>query len=377
MWSAACQKSFDRFREILQSPLLLTHYNPKLKILVSADASMLGLGARIAHIFPDGTVRAICHVSRSLTAAESKYSQIEKEGLALIFAVTKFHRMLFGRHFILETDHKPLLTIFGSKKGIPIYTANRLQRWALTLLLYDFDIRHVSTENFGHADILSCLINRNIQPQEEFVIATMELEQLVKNVASEALTALPLSFQQIVAATAADDSLRQVIQFIKNGWPSKKIESADSQLLQFYQRRDALSVVEGCIMYGERVVVPQVFRKQVLRQLHKGHPGVERMRSIARQYVYWPNIDSDVIRAVSVCTDCASVAKTDRKTNLSSWLAPEKPWQRVHLDYAGSMAGQYYLILVDAFSKWPEVIRTKDITTCFVVFLRGSEHQKR
>ncbi|XP_055522952.1 uncharacterized protein K02A2.6-like [Wyeomyia smithii] len=371
-WSAACQKSFDRFREILQSPLLLTHYNPKLKILVSADASMLGLGARIAHIFPDGTVRAICHVSRSLTAAESKYSQIEKEGLALIFAVTKFHRILFGRHFILETDHKPLLTIFGSKKGIPIYTANRLQRWALTLLLYDFDIRHVSTDNFGHADILSRLINRHIQPQEEFVIATMELEQVVKNVASEALTALPLSFQQIVAATADDDNLRQVIQFIKNGWPSKKIESADSQILQFYQRRDAFSIVEGCIMYGERVLIPQVFRKQVLQQLHKGHPGVERMRSIARQYVYWPNIDSDVTRAVSVCTDCASVAKTDRKTNLSSWPAPEKPWQRVHLDYAGPMAGQYYLILVDAFSKWPEVIRTKDITTAATThLLRG------
>ncbi|XP_055522549.1 uncharacterized protein K02A2.6-like [Wyeomyia smithii] len=158
-WTPACQASFDRFQEILQSPLLLTHYNPKLGIIVSADASAFGLGARIAHKLPDGTVKAICHVSRSLTSAEGHYSQIEKEGLSLVFAVTRFHRMLFGRKFILETDHKPLLAIFGSKNGIPTYTANRLQRWALTLLLYQFDIRYVSTESFGYADILSRLIN--------------------------------------------------------------------------------------------------------------------------------------------------------------------------------------------------------------------------
>ncbi|XP_053681613.1 uncharacterized protein K02A2.6-like [Sabethes cyaneus] len=372
VWSAACQKSFDRFREVLQSPLLLTHYNPQLEIIVSADASQFGLGARIAHKFPDGTVRAICHASRSLSAPESKYSQIEKEGLALVFAVTKFHRMLFGRRFILETDHKPLLSIFGAKKGIPTYTANRLQRWALTLLLYDFEIRYVSTESFGHADVLSRLINNNIQPQEEFVIATMELESTIKSVANQALTDLPLSFQQIIAETAADDNLQEVVKFINNGWPSRNMKNADPQIQQFYLRRDAFSIVDGCIMYGERVVIPQVFRKRVLQQLHKGHPGVERMRSIARQYVYWPNIDEDVTRTVSTCNDCARVAKTDRKTLLSSWPTPEKAWQRVHLDYAGPMSGQYYLILVDSFSKWPEVIQTKDITTAATIrLLRG------
>ncbi|XP_055633658.1 uncharacterized protein K02A2.6-like [Toxorhynchites rutilus septentrionalis] len=168
-WSSAGQKSLDRFHEILQSPLLLTHYNPKLELVVSTNASSVGLGARIAHKFDgwhaDGTVKAICHASRSLTAAESNYSQIEKEGMALIFAVTKFHRIIFGRRFVLEIDHKPLLAIFGSKKGIPTYTANRLQRWALTLLLYDFDIHYVSTDALGHADILSRLINRHVRPE--------------------------------------------------------------------------------------------------------------------------------------------------------------------------------------------------------------------
>ncbi|XP_058444432.1 uncharacterized protein K02A2.6-like [Malaya genurostris] len=363
VWSPECQESFNKFRNLLQSPLLLTHYNPRLEIIVSADASNVGLGARIAHKFPDGSVKAICHVSRSLTAAESNYSQVEKEGLALIFAVTRFHRMIFGRRFTLETDHKPLLAIFGSKKGIPVYTANRLQRWALTLLLYDFNICYVSTDNFGHADVLSRLMNRHVRPDEEFVIAHLELEHSIRSIVYQSIQALPLSFKQVRDRTTSDHDLQQVMRFVNDGWPSKKASITDAQVQQFYLRRDGLSVVNGCLLYGERLVVPSCSRKRVLQQLHTGHPGVERMRSIARQYVYWPNIDEDVSKLVRSCGECASVAKTDRKTNLESWPVPEKLWQRLHLDFAGPMDGQYYLILVDSYSKYPEVVRTKDITT--------------
>ncbi|XP_040168903.1 uncharacterized protein K02A2.6-like isoform X1 [Anopheles arabiensis] len=361
-WSTACQRSFDRFREILQSPLLLTQYNPKMEIIVSADASNVGLGARIAHKFPDGSIKAIYHVSRSLTSAESNYSQIEKEALALIFAVTRFHRIIYGRRFILETDHKPLLAIFGAKKGIPTYTANRLQRWALTLLLYDFSINYISTDSFGHADDISRLINRHVRPDEEMVIANLTFEKSIRSILNESLQAVPLSFKTIQNTTKNDDTLQQIIKFIKEGWPPKTIIN-DPKILQFYQRRDGLSVVADCITYGERLVVPPSSRESVLKQLHKGHPGIERMRSIARQYVYWPNVDEDVAHIVKSCIECSSVAKTDRKTTLESWPVPEKAWQRLHLDYAGPVNGYYYLILVDAYSKWPEVMRTKDITT--------------
>ncbi|XP_062704594.1 uncharacterized protein K02A2.6-like [Aedes albopictus] len=208
-WSEECQRSFNRFREILQSPLALMHYNPKLDIIVSADASNYGIGARIAHKLPDGSVKPIAHASRSLTPAESNYSQIEKEGLALIFAVTRFHRMIFGRHFVLETDHKPLLAIFGSKKGIPVYTANRLQRWALTLLLYDFSIKYVSTESFGYADILSRLINTHVRPNEEYVIASIELEDTMEDIVKQSVAALPVTFKMIQAGTQSDTVLKQ------------------------------------------------------------------------------------------------------------------------------------------------------------------------
>jgi len=139
-WSNRCQQAFDSIKEILKSDLLLTHYDPSLEVIVAADVSEHGLGAVIQHRWPDGSVKAVAHASFSLTPAEQNYSQIEKEGLALIFAVKMFHKYIYGRHVTLLTDHRPLLSIFGSRKGIPVYSTNRLQRWAAALLGYDLKI---------------------------------------------------------------------------------------------------------------------------------------------------------------------------------------------------------------------------------------------
>ena len=148
-WPIDCQKSFDKIKSLIKSDLLLTHFDPNKKIVVVADASNHGEGAAISHTFTDGTEKAIMHAARSLTPAECNYSQVEKEALTLIFAVKKFHKMLFGRHFTLLTDHKPLLSIFSSKKGIPVYSASRLQRWTIILLEYDFSIQYRKTTEFG------------------------------------------------------------------------------------------------------------------------------------------------------------------------------------------------------------------------------------
>ncbi|XP_061510157.1 uncharacterized protein K02A2.6-like [Anopheles gambiae] len=219
-WTKECQKSFEQFKTILLSDLLLTHYDPSKEIIVAADASKYGLGAVVMHRFPTGEVKAIAHASRSLTAAEMNYGQVEKEALALIFAVTRFHKMLYGRHFTLETDHQPLLKVFGSKKGIPVYTANRLQRWALTLLLYDFGIKHISTMNFGYADFLSRLMSSQRRPDEDYVIAAVYVESEAKAILEDSINNLPVTHQMIVAETRKDAVLQQVISYINEGWPA-------------------------------------------------------------------------------------------------------------------------------------------------------------
>ena len=129
LWTPECQESFEKIKKTLTSDLSLTHYDPTLDIIVASYASPYGIGAYILYKLPDGSRKAVAHASRSLLPAEKQYSQIEKEALGIIFAVTKLHRHLHGIRFLLQTDHKPLITIFGSKKGLPVYTANRLLRW--------------------------------------------------------------------------------------------------------------------------------------------------------------------------------------------------------------------------------------------------------
>ncbi|XP_053692179.1 uncharacterized protein K02A2.6-like [Sabethes cyaneus] len=203
-WNSECQHAFLNIKRVLRSNLLLTHYNPELDIIVAGDASKTGIGAVLLHRFPNGDIKAVAHASRTLNAAEQNYSQIEKEALALVFACVKFHRMLWGRKFTLQTDHQPLLKVFGSKKGIPVHTANRLQRWALTLLGYDFKVEYISTQNFGYADVLSRLIDKHVKPQEEAVIATVYVEADVSSCLHETLQNTPITFEKVRGATASD-----------------------------------------------------------------------------------------------------------------------------------------------------------------------------
>ncbi|XP_065079445.1 uncharacterized protein K02A2.6-like [Ochlerotatus camptorhynchus] len=219
-WTKDYQKSFEQLKAILLSDLLLTHYSPSKEIVVAADASKYGLGAVIMHRFPTGEVKAIAHASHSLTPAEMNYGQVEKDALTLIFAVTRFHKMLYGRHFLLQTDHQPLLKVFGSKKGISVYTANRLQRWALTLLLYDFDIQHVSSTNFGYADFLSRLMSSQHRPDEDYVIAAVCVESEAKAILDDTISNLPVTHQMIVAETRKDPVLQQAVNFLNEGWPA-------------------------------------------------------------------------------------------------------------------------------------------------------------
>ncbi|XP_058456623.1 uncharacterized protein K02A2.6-like [Malaya genurostris] len=367
VWNNDCQRSFRRFKEILQSDLLLTHYDPVMEFIVAVDASQSGIGACTMHKFPDGAIKVVSHASRSLTAAERGYGQVEKEGLALVFAVTKFHRMLLGRKFTLQTDHQPLLRIFGSKKGIPLHTANRLQRWALTLLGYDFDIQYVSTSQFGNADVLSRLISHHSKTEEDFVIASIQLENDIEVSLKEAVSILPVTFNMVRAATVKCPILQQVIKFINEGWPCNIKEIVNSDVQPFYIYRDVLEIVKGCVMFSNRLMIPETYRKPILKQLHKGHPGMERMKALARSHVYWPRIDDDVVDHVKRCDSCATHSKTPPKVPLQSWPLSQFPWERIHVDFAGPINGLHFLVVVDSFSKWPEITVVHAPTTSTVI----------
>ncbi|BHF84807.1 hypothetical protein SprV_0902795900 [Sparganum proliferum] len=285
------------------------------------------------------------HASRTLTPAEKNYGQIEKEVLTLVFAVKNIHKLLYGRHFALLTDHKPLLSIFGSKKGIPVYSASRLQRWATILLGNDFDIRYCRTADFGQADVLSRLISNQQEPDEDTVIAAISIEDDVRRQLSDAIRGVHVTAADIRRSTEQDPVLRQVITYVQTCWPTTALPGDFRQL---FLRRASLSVVDSCLMFADRVVIPSFLRPTVLRPFHAAHPGTSRMKSISRSFAYWPGIDGDIDDLVRRCSRCQQAAKMPPRQPPVPWQPPERLWSRVHIDYAGPLNGVSYLIMVDA-----------------------------
>ena len=141
----------------------------------------------------------------ALLPVKRNYSQIEKEGLAIMYAVKKFHRFIHGRTFVLQTDHKPLLSIFGSKKGVPTHSANRLQRWSVILLNYNFKIQYMPSKKIAHADGLLRLIPDNAELLEETVTAALKQEQELMEVLINTVSELPVMLEELKKAA-------------KNGW---------------------------------------------------------------------------------------------------------------------------------------------------------------
>ena len=155
-WNEECETAFKTCKDLLTSEAVLVHYDARKPIKLACDASSYGLGAVLSHVSKDGE-HPIAFVSRSLSKAERNYSQIEKEALALVFGVKKFHKYVFGRTFTLLTDHKPLMFILNPKSALPPISAARIQRWAVFLSAYNYSIEYKNTEAHANADSLSRL----------------------------------------------------------------------------------------------------------------------------------------------------------------------------------------------------------------------------
>ena len=156
-WTDREEAAFTASKQLIASSKVLVHFDPSLELILSCDASAYGIGAVLSHCLPDRSERPVAFASRTLMPAETRYSQIEKEGLACVFGVKRFHNYLFGRKFTLCTDHKPLLSLFHEQRAIPSQASARIQRWVLSLAAYQYAIVFKSTANHGNADAMSRL----------------------------------------------------------------------------------------------------------------------------------------------------------------------------------------------------------------------------
>lgn len=350
-WGAAQEEAFRKVKEALHRADLLVHYDPKRPVRLECDASQDGIGAVLSHRI-DGEDYPIAFRSRTLSAAERNYSQLEKEALALVYGVVKFRQFLLGRTFTLVTDHKPLVGLFHRAKPVPATAAARIQRWALLLSAYSYDIEYKPGLKNVPADALSRLARPRVTSEEdkeginnaqEYVLLTEHLDNGL------------VSAKQLAEMTACDTELKQVQRWVQNGWPHT-LRRDQGALQPYFVRKNELAVSHGLVYWGHRVVVPQAARKRMLPILHETHQGASAMKSLARTMFWYPGLDKDIEIVVRMCTVCAQAASMPHAQPPMSWPASNEPWGRIHVDFAGPMDGHIMLIVVDSHSKWIEVV---------------------
>ena len=343
-WNMQAQSAIEQVKSILSSELVLRFFDPTIASVVQADASQHGLGAcLLQHGKP------VAYASRSLSNCECNYAQIEKELLAIVFACGKFHHFIYGFPTSVQTDHKPLEIIF--KK--PLHQVSpRLQRMLLRLQKYDLTIRYVKGKHLYIADTLSRA--HSVESDED--IDSEEIHLAVHSLLQD----LPITeerLKDIQQATKADSRLQRLKQLIEQGWP-QNINNVPQDLHGFWRVRENLCIAEDLILMGSRLTIPPSRQAKVLQSIHEGHLGIEKCKSRARMCVYWPNINDSIEQLVKNCSVCNKYGRANQKEPLQQHPVPSRPWEKIGTDYF-TIGTQDYLLVVDYFSKYPEVIAVK------------------
>ena len=214
---------------MLTSDTLLVHWNPSLPLVLSWYASEVGIGAVLAHKYPDGSERPIAYASCSLSTSEKNHTQLEKEGLSCVFGVKMFHMYLIGHHFKLYTDHQPLLALLNSQRSTSPQASARIRRWSLLLSTYQYDMEFRDTLSHSNADALSRLPLPVCPPEGE---QPPDIILLMDHLSDSPVTA-----QQIRTATAHDPLLSSVLLYIRSGWPSS--HPSNHKLQPFCQEKQS------------------------------------------------------------------------------------------------------------------------------------------
>ena len=356
-WTAECAAAVRRVKDMLSTAPVLMRYDPVLPLRLVTDASATGVGAALMQVTPEGLERPVQYASRTLTPTERKYAQVEREAAAVSFGVRRFHQFLFGRPFTLVVDNRTLSRILNPDRELPSLAAARMQRYALQLAAYQYKIELRRTEDMRLADTMSRLsvpdeAENRLSAEEEAAYGGGGVMFIAEQ--GPCLTA-----QQIAVATRRDPVLARALAAVRSGWPAV----VDPDLAPFKNRREELTTEADCLLWGGRVVIPSNLRDTVKRELHEGHFGCTRMKQLARRFVWWPGLDAELEALARGCQACVSKRAEPPQATRHPWEPTDGPWQRVHADFAGPLKGTWFLVMVDSFSKWAEMIPMKTTTS--------------
>ena len=286
-WGPEHQQAYDAVKQEICSARNLPFYNPQQQLTLQVDASGHGLGAAL--IQDKGP---ITFASKALTEVESRYSNIEREMLGILYGLEKFHHYVFGRPVRVQTNHKPLVAILAKSLAV---APPRLARMMLRIQRYNVSLEYVPGKQVPLADALS-----RINPKPEHTIPGLDLT--VHKVQSF-LNASASRLEEIREETAKDPQLSLLRDFIASGWPKNRTD-CPSHLHGYWNYRDELGVEDGVITKGTQIVIPITLRPVVLEKLHYAHQGIEKCRLRARGSVFWDGITQDIERVIRECSIC-------------------------------------------------------------------------
>ncbi|CAH2088405.1 unnamed protein product [Euphydryas editha] len=349
LWKDKQDQAFHQLKQALSTIKTLGYYDPDDETQVIADASPVGLGAVLIQKDNRGP-RIIAYGNRTLTALERKYSQTEKEALALVWAVEHFNIFLFGKKFDLITDHKPLEFLFGPKSK----PCARVERWVLRLQNYRYNIKY-QPGKVNIADPLSRLCTYSSIPTESF-------EDFIHHIVEEARPcAVPM--HGIDKSSENDPEIKSVKRGIyNNDW--------EESVKEYKIFEPELCFYNNILLRGTRIVIPKDLRKTVLDAAHEGHPGIVSMKSRLRLKVWWPRIDKDVENIVKQCKGCTLVGLPSHPVPMKRRDLPTAPWVDVAMDLLGPLPNNdYLLVVIDYYSRYKEIKFTKVITSSQIIKL--------
>ena len=254
---------------------MLQYFNNEELITIQVDASSIGVGAALIQ-----QGRVVSYHSRALTLTQQRYSNIEHECYSLVNGVEHFHHYIFGHDFTVHTDHQPLVKLIIKR----LYEVSpRLQRLLLKVTQYRFNTIYVKHDGVPIADCLSQNISIDSALEDESLNVTVAAISLFQEG----------KISQIRRETSKGATVVKLVRVIQNGWPDQ-CAAVDQELHPYWIHRWNMSVIDGILMNGNRIVIPSLLKDEYLTYLHTGHFGTSKCWARAKSTVYWPGIDKDI-----------------------------------------------------------------------------------
>ena len=342
--------AFSAIKAEFKKKIILPYFDRNKNTILQTDARKKGFGAVILQ-----EEQPIYYASRALTSAEKSYQNLEREAQAAVWGMEKFHYFLYGRKFILQTDQKPLVSIFRKHM---IDVSPRIQRITIRAWQYEFEPQHIAGKNNVISDALS-----RVTPLE-FQDSNADKDILAVNFLQYS-SIEEREKDEVLQETLKDKEFQSLKHYISTGWPSKRSQ-IPTILHPYWNFRDELTIESGILMKNSKVLIPETLKQKYLRQIHQGHQGIEACRSRAREFVFWVKLNDDLKELVKKCDLCQSQQNSISIIQKYISEVPPHPWHTVGSDLFYFKRIDF-LVVVDYFSKYLFMRKIHNSTSSAVI----------